>query len=87
MAIIETVATVVAEQLIKEGKMKGEDVLIKLSENDIEEDKKHCAVCEKRIAGNAKFYASQRFVCKVCGHRTHVHCAGDLAGKICAKCQ
>ncbi len=49
---------------------------------------KHCRTCAGRINGGVKWRLTRRFVCKRCGHRTHVGCSlgGEPKTKLCRLC-
>jgi hypothetical protein len=49
------------------------------------EPMKHCRVCGDRIKKGLKYQTTRRFVCKGCGHRTHVSCAAEV-GRLCKAC-
>lgn len=83
--LVKTAVEFIAKELAKEGAKRGPDIYTKSDEN-LSEAQKHCKVCGKRISKDAQYVFGERFVCKMCGHRTHVHC-GDTSKHICHKCQ
>ena len=86
MSILTKTATQVAKEVAKEAIKR--DSVPKLLNRSTPEEKKTCRVCDQRVDKDAQWVVSRRFMCRLCGHRTHVHCSSDVGPdeKICRSC-